>query len=370
MRIMTRRQAGWLVRILVITGSLTILALLAGVASANTLTVTNTGDSGSGSLRQAILDASAGDTINFNIPGGGQHTITLTSGQLTIDKDLTIQGPGAGALSISGNSQFRVFEITNGATVTIAGLTITDGSADTGGGIRIIHSTLEIVDSTISGNHTNSLSGGGAILNSGGILTISNSTVADNTSSGIGGGIYNATSATLEVISSTISGNESTAGGGGIRNLSTLIVVDSEISNNAGQPGGAVWTGGGTTTITDSMLVDNATTFTGGGIWVEVGVLTVSNSAISGNTTANTGGGILVAVGATVTIIDSTISGNSAANGGGIFAIGDSVSVVDSTLSEQVLEKAVDSYWFGRDGGPPAFGLVKRIISLSSASRR
>ncbi len=66
----------------------------------STLTVTNTNDAGSGSLRQAIIDASSGETIKFSVTG----TIRLTSGQLTIDKNLTINGPGANLLTISGNN--------------------------------------------------------------------------------------------------------------------------------------------------------------------------------------------------------------------------------------------------------------------------
>src|SRR5207245_6667592 len=54
--------------------------------------VCNTNDSGHGSLRQAILDASAGDTINF---APSVTTITLTSGELVIDKYMTINGTGA-----------------------------------------------------------------------------------------------------------------------------------------------------------------------------------------------------------------------------------------------------------------------------------
>src|SRR5689334_5221716 len=85
--------------VLVLTGYL-------GTAQAATLTVTNASDSGAGSLRQAIATAASGDTIVFDTAGvfAAPQTITLTSGQLVINTSLTIQGPGARQLTVSGNN--------------------------------------------------------------------------------------------------------------------------------------------------------------------------------------------------------------------------------------------------------------------------
>ena len=96
---------------------------LAGTAGAATLTVTNLNDSGAGSLRDSIASASAGDKIHFQVTG----TIALTSGQLTIGRNLTISGPGASQLAINGNHASRVFEIAAGATVSLSGLTVQKG---------------------------------------------------------------------------------------------------------------------------------------------------------------------------------------------------------------------------------------------------
>jgi ribosomal protein L6P/L9E len=90
----------------------------------STFTVANLHDSGSGSLRSAIAAASSGDTINF--ARGLRGTITLTSGELSITDSVTINGPGANELSVSGNDSSRVFEVAAGQ-VSISGLTITDG---------------------------------------------------------------------------------------------------------------------------------------------------------------------------------------------------------------------------------------------------
>ena len=105
---------------------LSALCLIALSTQAATITVTNTNDSGAGSLRQAIADAVNGDTIDFGVTG----TITLTTGELLVDKSITINGPGSDHLTVDGNHASRVFYVGSvGVTATIAGLTITNGNA-------------------------------------------------------------------------------------------------------------------------------------------------------------------------------------------------------------------------------------------------
>src|SRR5437660_3339606 len=75
-------------------------------------TVTNAADNGPGTLRQAIATAQSGDTIGFSITGA----IVLTNGELLIAKSLTIQGPGAGNLTVqrstsTGTPDFRIFNL-------------------------------------------------------------------------------------------------------------------------------------------------------------------------------------------------------------------------------------------------------------------
>src|SRR5262249_3228930 len=120
------------------------------LAHATTITVTNTNDSGPGSLRQALASANDGDTITFAVTG----TIGLTSGELLVDKSITILGPGAGSLAVNGNATYRVFYIGAGNNVTISGLTMTNGyvSGENGGGIFNDQATLTFSNCTISGN--------------------------------------------------------------------------------------------------------------------------------------------------------------------------------------------------------------------------
>jgi hypothetical protein len=102
-----------------------LLAATTMSAHAATITVTNTNDSGPGSLRQALANANNGDTINFAVTG----TISLFSGELVIGKNVTIAGPGANRLSIDGGHEFwspqSTSHVVSGKTVTISGLTIT-----------------------------------------------------------------------------------------------------------------------------------------------------------------------------------------------------------------------------------------------------
>ncbi|HEY6329725.1 MAG TPA: choice-of-anchor tandem repeat GloVer-containing protein, partial [Blastocatellia bacterium] len=94
--------------------------------------VTTNADTGSGSLRTVIADAASGDTITFAAALDGL-TITLTSGEILINKNLTITGPGSGMLSISGSNSSRIFFISTG-TVSISGLTLENGMAKGGNG--------------------------------------------------------------------------------------------------------------------------------------------------------------------------------------------------------------------------------------------
>src|SRR6516162_8029379 len=146
----------------------------------STFMVSNLADSGAGSLRQAVLDANANhDTDQIVFAPTLQGAIALSSGELNItDDNLTIAGPGAGQLAVSGTDHSRVFNIASNVTAEIDGLTITHGLAGNGGGINNAGG-LTLVACTVSDNQAigapGSIARGGGVLNSG-TLTVTDST--------------------------------------------------------------------------------------------------------------------------------------------------------------------------------------------------
>ncbi len=269
---------------------------------AATITVSNTNDSGSGSLRAALAAASVGDTVDAT---GISGTITLTSSQLVVATGLTILGPGPAKLAINGNSTNRVFHVANAVNALIVGLGITNGA----------------VSGIFPGNE------GGGIWNDHSILILSNCSVTGN-SGGIGTGIYSDGSsgyAQLSLIASTVSGNTG-SGGAGIYNYSyhgtsyvsvTACTISGNIASGPGVVGGGIWNDGNSgfasLAITLSTFSGNSAPQSGGGIY---------NGGASGS--------------ASLSLFDCTFNGNSASNGSSFFNLGNSgiatVSIGDTIL--------------------------------------
>jgi hypothetical protein len=209
-------------------------------------------------LRDAIAAAADGDTIDFSVTG----TIVLNSGELSIVKNLTIQGPGAAQLTISGNQVSRVFYI-SGVTATLSDLTVTKGY--------------------VLGNY------GGNIFNAG-TLTTTNCTISDGYGELHGGGFWN--QGTLTINGCTISGNSSTDGGGMFNQ--------------------------GVVTIANTTISGNSSTYTGGGIRTGGGVVTLINCTISGNQGSFAGGVSNPGPDYPVYVRNTIISGNVDRNGWGL----------------------------------------------------
>ncbi|MEZ5942415.1 MAG: VCBS repeat-containing protein [Planctomycetaceae bacterium] len=214
------------------------------------------------SLREAIAVANfnpAFDNI-FSLPTG---TINLTQGQLVIDSNLKISGPGADQLTIDAQGNSRIFEVNGGIDVEIVGMTLTGGSSIEGGAIRNT-GNLTLRGMHLTGNST-TLNSGGAISNiSGGLLTVLNSTLSGNSALSSGGGVRNDGMATI--VNSTISGNSAGTSGGGVTIFTggTIVLINSTITGNRAES-------------------DGGSTFAGGGVRVSSGAITLYNTIVAGN---------------------------------------------------------------------------------------
>jgi len=300
-----RRLRAALYRHPVVVGLLGLGLVVGGVgfylvlpASAATWTVTNCNDSGPGSLRQAVADASSGDTITFAM-SPACSTVDLAS-PIAVSTTITIQGPGANVLALSGGNANPVLEITD-CTVSISGLMVEDGYASdndgiAGGGIGggiYNDGTLTLEDDVVSQNSA-SYEGGG-IFDQSGDITISDTTVSNNTAQ-FGAGVWNGgTDATTALMSySTVSNNGSsvtTGFGGGIFNDGTLSIASSTVANNvAYNSGGGIYNSGGTLNISNSTVADNTvpnTTDSGGDLKTIDGDVTIGASIVAlSNTSA------------------------------------------------------------------------------------
>ena len=243
------------------TATLTAVSAYSGV-----LIVTNTEDSGPGSLRATLAAAASGDTVRFDDGLNGQM-ITLTSGTIAVGAD--IDGPGANQLIVKRSTApntpaFSVFTVNRLNSVRIAGLTIANGDAVQGGGIfSDAPSALTITNCAISGNHAQF--GGGIFCNSQlgdiarfpTIVTITNSTISGN-SAGSAAGIYVSGShasisnypCDVTITNSTISGNIATSKGGGIvvenvmgtflMSSGLLRMTNTTITGNSANEGGGI----------------------------------------------------------------------------------------------------------------------------------
>ncbi|MDJ1169904.1 Ig-like domain-containing protein [Roseofilum sp. BLCC_M154] len=270
--------------------------------------VTNTNDSGEGSLRQALIHAAANpgaDTITFGgMMFGGifpsmvftdpiPDTITLTSGELTYfskaGNDLTIQAPGNAPLTVSGNNLSRVFNFDSTSEITIDGLTIANGNASDGGGGIYNNSTgtVNVTNSTLSSNFASPFGGGGIYNNSTGTVNVINSTLSNNFASPFssGGGIYNNSTGTVNVINSTLSSNFAYFFGGGIFNSST-----------------------GTVNVRNTIIAGNTASSPDPDV---SGTFTSNNRNVIGDTTGSTGFGGTDIIGvAPNTVINTTLADN------------------------------------------------------------
>ena len=349
--------------------SLALVGLLGSSAAqalpAASYTVTSTAASGPGTLRQAILDANGNaghDMIDFGISG----TIVLTGALPAIEDDLTIGGPGADQLAVSGAGAYRVFQINSGVAVTISAVTVRDGSAVSGGGIwsagDLVLDGMHILGNSATG------SGGGVYVDSGS-ATLSGAQVVSNSASYGGGGVYvSSGSATLS--GTQVVSNSSGFHGGGVHVSSgsaTLSVDGGELlGNSAASGGGGVYVAFGSATLTGTQVVSNSAADDGGGVYVYDGSATLSGAQVVSNSAADDGGGVFVHLGsATLTgarVLDNSASGE----GGGLYTSGSSgvITAANSCIVDNsdtaVFRSAgtlnASDNWWGAVNGPGGAG--------------
>lgn len=322
-----------LVAVLVSTLALNVQQPVTTVQAAGTTITVNSrldgdpADDGLCTLREAIMAAndnkasgstegecaagssSEADTIDLEIGG----TLTLSSALPAITEDVTIQGPGAPYLIISGDDQYRVFTIESdnkSIEVALFNVTISKGRADNQGGALY--------------NRTNAK------------LTLASSTVYSSTAGMQGGGIYN--DGTLVISDTTVYSNTTFGQGGGIYNAGTLDVVEqsSIVTNTLTRPAGSSITGEGKLIGPDGEELS----LHGGGIY-NAGSATIQSSTISGNVSGKVetfqerGGGIYNVN--TLEVNNAIFAENTAFQGGALYTTNNSTTEVRQTIIAETL---------------------------------
>ena len=302
------------------------LTNLPGSLVVNTTSDATSPTAGVTTLREAVAYAETlhgNQTITFDTSVfSTAQTITLTSGAIDLADRfgaLTITGPGANLLSISGNNASGVFVAqgfgVNNSSIALSGLTITGGKNPTGGALNFSICSVAVTDCTITGNTGSGLYG--STIN----LTLVDSTFSNNRASG-GAGLYISSGATATITGCTFSNNLARNGGGiDIENNATVTMTGCTFSGNSAANGGGISnTAGSKLTITDCTLTHNTALVNGGGIVTANNApITITDCLLSNNTANYYGGGISALYGTSFTITNSTVSNNSAKEGGGIY---------------------------------------------------
>ncbi len=316
-----------------------LLALTVGLlasATAYSVTVTNTNDSGPGSLRNAIAATPAGGLVNFSL-AGCPCSIVLTTGELIITKNLTLVGPGADQLAISGNNSTRVFNIKGPGhpfgliAVTIEGLAIRNGNAG---------------PNPLTPAYNNF---GGGIVSSNANLTIRRSVIADNFALKEGGGIA--------FYSGSFAASDTTFH----RNT-----VGDPNSQNWERGGALITQGYGTTDITNCSFTENQGV---GAIFIDF----FMTARITGTTIARNrglfGSGIYIFQHSTVEIANSTFEGNISELNGSIYVASASANFTNCTISGNIAHGgSAGLIFFNTDILRPDFPFLNARLQLTNTT--
>lgn len=286
----------------------------AGSVQTNYIQVTSNKDTGTNTLRDAIATANTAGSGDIDFTST-ITSIALSSSNgtlgLSASTGINIIGPGANALTVSGGSSsanFPVFTVDANVSAVLDGLTISSGGTAVSGGDISNLGNLTVLGAALTSSATSNSGNGGAINNISGALLIEGSTISGNFAAS-GGGIYSASS--MEIVESTVSGNTvsngtNPANGGGIFNSSgTLTIINSTIAGNsatgtAANVGGGIDVAGGTVSLANSIVSGN-TVGTGGSNSNIGGTITDGGgNVIGGGTDANSD--LLGGTGAAITL--------------------------------------------------------------------
>jgi hypothetical protein len=333
----------------------TVVAVSVPEVRAEALIVRNNSRSGPDSLAVVAALASTNgtaDEITFLDTVVG--TIVL-EGNLTLGPGDSIVGPGSGALSIDGDGLYRPMTLSNAGTVSISGISFINGAAVDGGCLSATDTDLVLSDVAFDGCAASGNGGGVHIV--GGSISMTVSNVLNNSAGNDGGGVW-AENATVSISSTLVRGNTAGRDGGGLWSAEPPTIVSTDIDQNTATngDGGGAWMGDGAAMVMRRCTVsDNTAGAGGGGLYVgsmqaqTVGL--VASSLFHGNAAATYGGGMLLdvvdvtAFEATFTVVDSTVTANSAGFYGGIatFAEPDSPAMVVRFAFDTIVDNtAVD----------------------------
>ncbi|MBI3115271.1 MAG: CSLREA domain-containing protein [Candidatus Kerfeldbacteria bacterium] len=228
-----------------------VITLPAGTYS---LTIAGTGE-------DATLTGDLDITGDLTINGAGVAVTHIDGGSL--DRVLDIQSGATvqvnGVSIQKGDPASNAGGILNQGALTLTKSAVVDNTGlNFGGGIGNL-GTLTLIDSTVSHNETNGLNlsgGGGGVFNQG-MMTLMGSTFNDNMTLGRGGAIYNLDQ-TLDVTNSTISGNIALNGGGLFNRFGTIGITHGTVAGNtATDNGGGIWNFGGTLSVANTIVSGN-----------------------------------------------------------------------------------------------------------------
>ena len=355
-------------------------ALLLGAAATPadalcSLQVSNLTDTGAGSLRDAVSCASDGDVITFQ--SGLTGTIPLGS-DIAVGASVTIQGPGADVIAVSGQDLHRIFDVSIGGgasgSFTVSGLTLEHGRDAGGGAVLDANEDLTFTGVTFLANHSTSAGGAIHAKNASTDIVVTDSTFTDNSAAQTGAAITMRNGESLTITDSTFTGNTATGNGVWYSDID-VKVENSTFDHNASssRAGGALYLYQlASVTITGSQFTNNVAGAAGGAGKIEYSALSIADSSFSANSANNDGGGLYVGeADGPVTISTSTFADNSAGDDGGGLVWYDSFGAFtlrNSTLSGNTADSTGGGLYLAYPQAPEATAaILNSTISGNSA---